>query len=125
MRLTKRYYLECAHQLSGLRPNHKCMRLHGHNYMVDLTVVPKTKAEKAGEDWEVMKDGMVIDVGELDIVVAPMRLARAANSRSLETRVTRRAALESARISSIRSSASSQFPGPSITMPPLRSVETR
>lgn len=72
MRLTKRYYLECAHQLSGLRPNHKCMRLHGHNYMVDLTVVPKTKAEKDGEDWEVMKNGMVVDVEELNVIVAPI-----------------------------------------------------
>jgi 6-pyruvoyltetrahydropterin/6-carboxytetrahydropterin synthase len=72
MKLTKRYYLECAHQLSGLRPNHKCMRLHGHNYMFDLTVVPKVKAEKAGEDFEVMKNGMVVDVAELDVIVAPI-----------------------------------------------------
>ena len=72
MRLTKRYYLECAHQLTGLRPNHKCMRLHGHNYLVDLTVAPKDKNEKVGEDWEVMKNGMVVDVEELDVIVAPI-----------------------------------------------------
>ena len=72
MRLTRRYYLECAHQLTGLRPNHKCMRLHGHNYIFELTVGPKKKATKVGEDWEVMKNGMVVDVGELDIMVAPV-----------------------------------------------------
>lgn len=72
MRLTKRYYLECAHQLSGLRPNHKCMRLHGHNYIFDLTVAPKPRSEKAGVDFEVMKNGMVVDVEELDIIVGPI-----------------------------------------------------
>lgn len=72
MRLTKRYYLECAHQLSGLRPNHKCMRLHGHNYTVDLTVVPKKASGKSGNEWEVMKNGMVIDVEELNVIVGPI-----------------------------------------------------
>ena len=34
--IAKDFTFEAAHQLSGLPPDHKCSRLHGHNYRVRL-----------------------------------------------------------------------------------------
>lgn len=55
--LTRRYELACAHQLTGLGPNHKCARLHGHNYVVELTVATGAQG---------LVNGMVIDADALD-----------------------------------------------------------
>lgn len=61
--LTRRYRLECAHRLNGLRDGHKCSRLHGHNYEVQLTVA--MPADK-------LVNGMVIDAENLDTDVRPV-----------------------------------------------------
>jgi 6-pyruvoyl-tetrahydropterin synthase len=43
-----------------MRERHKCSRLHGHNYAVDITV--------AGP----LLNGLVVDTGELDVLVGPV-----------------------------------------------------
>jgi len=72
MRLTRRYYMECAHQLSGLRHNHKCMRMHGHSYIIELTIVPQKQQADEGRKFEFMQNGMIIDTEDLDIIFMPI-----------------------------------------------------
>ena len=38
MDLFKEFTFEAAHRLPGVASNHKCARLHGHSYVVRLTV---------------------------------------------------------------------------------------
>jgi 6-pyruvoyltetrahydropterin/6-carboxytetrahydropterin synthase len=54
--ITKEFKFEASHQLEGLRAGHKCMRLHGHSYRVQLLLA----AEKLDEH------GFVVDYGDLD-----------------------------------------------------------
>lgn len=64
--LRRKYELECAHQLTGGLPeNHRCRRLHGHRYEVQLHV-----------NGIVDEDGVLIEYADLDSVVWPvLRLA--------------------------------------------------
>jgi 6-pyruvoyltetrahydropterin/6-carboxytetrahydropterin synthase len=36
--ITKSLAFSAAHRLTGLPPEHKCARMHGHNYQVDLVL---------------------------------------------------------------------------------------
>jgi 6-pyruvoyltetrahydropterin/6-carboxytetrahydropterin synthase len=36
--LTKTFRFEAAHRLTRVPPDHKCARLHGHSFRVDITV---------------------------------------------------------------------------------------
>jgi 6-pyruvoyltetrahydropterin/6-carboxytetrahydropterin synthase len=36
--LSKTFTFEAAHRLTKVPPNHKCARLHGHSFKVDITV---------------------------------------------------------------------------------------
>ena len=47
-----------AHQLHGLREGHKCGRLHGHNYKVEVILSSK----------KVNDDGFVFDYGDLSFI---------------------------------------------------------
>jgi len=67
--LTRRYEFAAAHQLNGLRPNHKCARLHGHNYVLEITVTGAGGVEERPPD---AAPGMVIDAGDIDISVRPV-----------------------------------------------------
>lgn len=58
--LTRRYSFASSHRLIGMRDRHKCSRLHGHNYIVEITV--------AGP----LDNGLIIDTGELDVLVGPV-----------------------------------------------------
>ena len=60
--LIKTFRFEAAHSLPGAPKGHKCRRLHGHNYRVDIHV--------AGEVDP--KVGWVMDFGELKEMVAPV-----------------------------------------------------
>lgn len=62
IRLTRRYRIESAHQLTGMREGHKCARLHGHNYAIELTI----------ESVAPHANGMVIDADDLDTAVLPV-----------------------------------------------------
>jgi 6-pyruvoyltetrahydropterin/6-carboxytetrahydropterin synthase len=55
------YGFEAAHQLNGLPEGHKCKRLHGHNYRVEVSVSGELDAR-----------GFVMDYAELDAVVQPL-----------------------------------------------------
>lgn len=53
--ITKEFAFSASHQLRGLPDGHQCARLHGHNYVVAVTLVAD-----ALDDY-----GFVYDYGEL------------------------------------------------------------
>jgi 6-pyruvoyltetrahydropterin/6-carboxytetrahydropterin synthase len=59
--ITRRYHFEAAHWLPLVAETHKCHRLHGHNYEIEVTV------SKPLQD-----DGFLIDFWELDKIVQPI-----------------------------------------------------
>jgi len=63
--ITRRYHFEAAHFLPGVPEGHKCRRMHGHNYVVELSVAGPINPPT----------GMVIDFFDLDLVVAPLLAA--------------------------------------------------
>ena len=60
--ITKQYTFEAAHQL----PNHhgKCANLHGHSYLLEVTVAGPIKPENGDSD-----EGMVMDFADMGTVV--------------------------------------------------------
>jgi 6-pyruvoyltetrahydropterin/6-carboxytetrahydropterin synthase len=63
--ITKRYAFEAAHFLPKVPEGHKCKRVHGHNYEIEVTV-------KLGPLGDVANDGFVIDFWDLDDIVDPI-----------------------------------------------------
>jgi len=61
--ITRRYTFSSAHHLIGMRERHKCSNLHGHNYVLEVTV--------SGT----LHNGLIVDAADLDIAVGPV-LAR-------------------------------------------------
>ena len=55
-RITKKFAFSASHQIAALPPSHRCARLHGHNYVVEVEL-------QAGTLDEV---GFVRDYTELD-----------------------------------------------------------
>jgi 6-pyruvoyl tetrahydropterin synthase/QueD family protein len=60
--LTREYSFESAHRLPMVPPDHKCFRMHGHSFRVEVTV--------AGEIDERM--GWLVDFAEITAVVEPL-----------------------------------------------------
>jgi len=60
MEIFKQFRFEAAHSLPCVPEGHKCGRVHGHNYRVDVHVV-----------GPVLKDGFVIDFADISGVVKP------------------------------------------------------
>ena len=60
--LTKTFRFEAAHSLPNVPEGHKCRRLHGHSYRVDVHV-----AGEPGADT-----GWVVDFGDIKQAVAPV-----------------------------------------------------
>lgn len=56
--ITRAYTVQAAHQLHGLREGHKCGRMHGHNYRIEVTVT-----------GPVDNRGFVLDAEEIDASV--------------------------------------------------------
>lgn len=54
--ITKEFSFEASHRLDHLPETHKCSRLHGHSYRVQVVL----------ESRELNPDGFVRDYGELD-----------------------------------------------------------
>jgi 6-pyruvoyltetrahydropterin/6-carboxytetrahydropterin synthase len=52
--IRKQFQFEAAHYLVGLPDNHKCGRLHGHSYKVEIVLV-----------GELDNRGFVVDYGDL------------------------------------------------------------
>jgi 6-pyruvoyltetrahydropterin/6-carboxytetrahydropterin synthase len=59
--ITRRYHFEAAHFLPHVAPDHKCRRMHGHNYVAEISV--------AGA---IDERGFILDFFELDLVIAPL-----------------------------------------------------
>lgn len=60
--IIKTFRFEAAHSLARAPEGHKCRRLHGHSYRVDIHVTGPVEAAT----------GWVLDFGDLARVVAPV-----------------------------------------------------
>ncbi len=58
----KKITFEAAHKLSGVPPDHKCARLHGHSFTVELHVRGEVDA----------KTGWVMDFADIRRAFAPL-----------------------------------------------------
>jgi 6-pyruvoyltetrahydropterin/6-carboxytetrahydropterin synthase len=54
-RIGKTFSFDAAHRLGGLPEGHKCGRLHGHTYSVEIVLT----------SWELGEPGFVTDFGDL------------------------------------------------------------
>lgn len=61
MRIAAEFTFEAAHQLAHLPEGHKCKRLHGHNYRLEVVV-----------EGQVDERGFVMDYAELEAIVQPL-----------------------------------------------------
>lgn len=61
MKVAKRFTFDAAHQLKHLPSWHKCSRLHGHTYTVEIECEGPVKA-----------NGMVVDYAEISVAVEPL-----------------------------------------------------
>lgn len=57
-RIRKRFTFEAAHQLTNLPEGHKCARLHGHSYDVEIIVAAA----------ELDEHGFVVDFADLGVL---------------------------------------------------------
>jgi len=60
--LSKDYGFEAAHRLPMVPPDHKCARLHGHSYKIEISI--------AGEVDP--RTGWLLDFGDITAVVEPL-----------------------------------------------------
>jgi len=70
--LTKTYRFEAAHRLPMVPPDHKCARMHGHSFRVDVTVAGEVDA----------KMGWLVDFADITAIVEPL-LKRELDHRTL------------------------------------------
>jgi len=61
MKIGRTYRFEAAHWLPGVPETHKCRRMHGNNYRVDVVI-----------NGSIDTRGFVMDFAELDSVVGPL-----------------------------------------------------
>lgn len=62
VRLVKDFHFEAAHRLPKVAPDHKCARLHGHSFRVDVEVAGPVDAER----------GWLIDYADIKAAFAPL-----------------------------------------------------
>ncbi|HET7502891.1 MAG TPA: 6-carboxytetrahydropterin synthase QueD [Kofleriaceae bacterium] len=62
MRLERSYRFEAAHYLPRVPPGHKCARMHGHSYAIDIAIEGEIDPER----------GWVMDFADIDAHVAPL-----------------------------------------------------
>jgi 6-pyruvoyltetrahydropterin/6-carboxytetrahydropterin synthase len=60
--LERQYRFEAAHFLPHVADSHPCRRMHGHSYVIGVTV-----AGYAGEE-----SGWVVDFADIDAVIEPL-----------------------------------------------------
>ena len=63
VRLTKTFGFEAAHWLPTFPEGHKCRRMHGHSFRVDVMVAGDVDAEK----------GYLVDYGDIKAALEPIR----------------------------------------------------
>ena len=61
-RLERSYRFEAAHFLPKVPPGHKCARMHGHSYRVEITIQGEVDPER----------GWIMDFAEIDEHVLPL-----------------------------------------------------
>ncbi len=61
-RLERSYRFEAAHFLPKVPPGHKCARMHGHSYHVEITVEGDVDPER----------GWIVDFADIDEHVMPL-----------------------------------------------------
>jgi 6-pyruvoyltetrahydropterin/6-carboxytetrahydropterin synthase len=59
--LVREYRFEAAHRLPRVPPGHKCARLHGHSFKIEVHVVGPVDE----------KSGWLVDFAEIDAAVQP------------------------------------------------------
>lgn len=62
MRLERSYRFEAAHFLPRVPPGHKCARMHGHSYHIEVAIEGEVDPER----------GWIMDFAEIDEHVAPL-----------------------------------------------------
>ncbi|MFA7235579.1 MAG: 6-carboxytetrahydropterin synthase QueD [Phycisphaeraceae bacterium] len=62
VRLTKSFSFEAAHWLPKFPEGHKCRRLHGHSFHVDVIVAGEVDPQT----------GVLIDYGDIKAAIAPV-----------------------------------------------------
>ncbi|MGH8372599.1 MAG: 6-carboxytetrahydropterin synthase QueD [Gammaproteobacteria bacterium] len=62
MEIFKVFHIEAAHRLPNLPASHKCSRLHGHSFRVEIHI--------SGEPGE--KSGWIMDFADLKTAFAPV-----------------------------------------------------
>jgi len=62
MDIFKIFHIEAAHRLTGVPPGHKCARLHGHSFRVEIHVSGEVDPHT----------GWVIDFAEIKAIFAPI-----------------------------------------------------
>jgi len=70
--LTREYRFEAAHRLPMVPPDHKCARMHGHSFAVEVMVSGEVDP----------RTGWLIDFGDITAVVEPL-LKRELDHRTL------------------------------------------
>jgi 6-pyruvoyltetrahydropterin/6-carboxytetrahydropterin synthase len=63
MEIFKQFTFEAAHRLPNVEPGHKCARLHGHSFVIEVYVSGEVGAES----------GWVIDFGDISDAFKPIR----------------------------------------------------
>jgi 6-pyruvoyltetrahydropterin/6-carboxytetrahydropterin synthase len=61
-RLERSYRFEAAHFLPKVPPGHKCARMHGHSYAIEVVIEGEVDAER----------GWVVDFADIDAAAAPL-----------------------------------------------------
>ena len=61
MRICRQYKFDSAHRLPFVPEGHKCSRLHGHTYILEVFV-----------EGEINNKGWVMDFSDIDVVVKPI-----------------------------------------------------
>ena len=62
VQLTKTFHFEAAHDLPSFPQGHKCRRLHGHSFRIDVVVEGEVEPSK----------GYLIDFGDIKRLVDPL-----------------------------------------------------
>ena len=70
--LTKEYTFEAAHRLPHVPADHKCARMHGHSFRVEISVAGEVAP---GSGW-------LVDFGDITAIVEPL-LKRELDHRTL------------------------------------------
>jgi len=62
MEISKKFFIEAAHKLPNVPEDHKCRRLHGHSFRVEITI-----SGAVGED-----SGWVMDFADISAAFKPL-----------------------------------------------------